>query len=80
MQLGMLKRPDPGPCLLACLASLQQAAWHRSMFSNHRFCTILHCLQVCQVTLPASGARLLIGSDGLWDAVHPKVRPADLWH
>lgn len=30
--------------------------------------------QVCQVTLPATGARLLIGSDGLWDAVHPKVR------
>ena len=29
--------------------------------------------QVCQVTLPASGGRLLIGSDGLWDAVHPKT-------
>jgi serine/threonine protein phosphatase PrpC len=28
---------------------------------------------VCQVTLPARGGRLLIGSDGLWDAVHPKT-------
>ena len=25
------------------------------------------------MTLPATGARLLIGSDGLWDAVHPKT-------
>jgi hypothetical protein len=25
------------------------------------------------VTLPARGGRLLIGSDGLWDAVHPKT-------
>jgi serine/threonine protein phosphatase PrpC len=29
--------------------------------------------EVCQVTLPATGGRLLIGSDGLWDAVHPKT-------
>ena len=25
------------------------------------------------MTLPARGGRLLIGSDGLWDAVHPKT-------
>eukprot|EP00887_Chlorella_sp_A99_P000204 scaffold13.g204.t1 len=29
--------------------------------------------EVCQVTIPATGARLLIGSDGLWDAIHPKT-------
>ncbi|GAB4820030.1 hypothetical protein N2152v2_007076 [Parachlorella kessleri] len=28
--------------------------------------------EICQVTIPAGGARLLIGSDGLWDAVQPK--------
>lgn len=36
--------------------------------------------QVCQVTLPLTGARMIIGSDGLWDAVHPKTAgapPAD---
>jgi len=29
--------------------------------------------EVCQVTIPYEGARLLIGSDGLWDALHPKT-------
>ncbi|KAL4448974.1 hypothetical protein ABPG77_007691 [Micractinium sp. CCAP 211/92] len=29
--------------------------------------------EICQVTLPARGARLLIGSDGLWDALQPKT-------
>ena len=28
---------------------------------------------VVQVTVPKDGARLIIGSDGLWDAVHPKT-------
>jgi serine/threonine protein phosphatase PrpC len=28
---------------------------------------------VIQVTVPKDGARLIIGSDGLWDAVHPKT-------
>ena len=25
------------------------------------------------MTIPSTGGRLLIGSDGLWDAVHPKT-------
>ena len=29
--------------------------------------------EVSQVTIPRDGARLIIGSDGLWDAVHPKT-------
>ena len=29
--------------------------------------------EVVQVTIPKDGARLIIGSDGLWDAVHPKT-------
>jgi serine/threonine protein phosphatase PrpC len=29
--------------------------------------------EVCQLTLPPRGGRLLIGSDGLWDAVQPKT-------
>ena len=29
--------------------------------------------EICQVTIPASGARLLVGSDGLWDAILPKT-------
>ena len=29
--------------------------------------------EVIQVTIPKNGARLIIGSDGLWDAVHPKT-------
>lgn len=29
--------------------------------------------EVCQVTIPYEGARLLMASDGLWDALHPKT-------
>ena len=29
--------------------------------------------EVRQVTLPSTGGRLIIASDGLWDAVHPKT-------
>lgn len=29
--------------------------------------------EVRQVTLPLNGARLVIASDGLWDAVNPKT-------
>lgn len=29
--------------------------------------------EVRQVTLPASGGRVIIASDGLWDAVAPKT-------
>ena len=25
------------------------------------------------MTIPSTGGRLLIGSDGLWDAIHPKT-------
>lgn len=30
-------------------------------------------MQIFQCTLPPAGGRLLVGSDGLWDAVHPKT-------
>jgi hypothetical protein len=29
--------------------------------------------EVCQVTIPYEGARVIMGSDGLWDALHPKT-------
>lgn len=29
--------------------------------------------EITQVTIPQNGARLIIASDGLWDAVHPKT-------
>ena len=29
--------------------------------------------EVRQVTLPASGGRVIIASDGLWDAIAPKT-------
>lgn len=29
--------------------------------------------EIRQVTLPPTGARLIIASDGLWDAVQPKT-------
>lgn len=29
--------------------------------------------EICQVSIPLEGARLIIGSDGLWDAIHPKT-------
>ena len=29
--------------------------------------------EICQVSIPYQGGRLLMGSDGLWDAIHPKT-------
>ncbi|CAD7703365.1 unnamed protein product, partial [Ostreobium quekettii] len=31
---------------------------------------VLPCPHICQITLPKSGARLLMGSSGLWDLIH----------
>ena len=75
------------PPLQTCIMG-RALSWHmlcspRCWYSKSALGSIYPCVQagsavtaepeVRQVTLPLNGARIVIASDGLWDAVNPKT-------